>query len=343
MINIIKIKIILAICVSLIIIILGIAVGSVFIPPLDILKIMGNKIFGVSLNENINKTSVAILWNLRLPRALLAFIVGGALSVSGAVMQSVLKNPLASSYTLGVSSGASLGAGLVILLGITLPFAQMMTLPVLGFIFGLATIFIAVSFSSRIDSRMENNTIILTGMVFSLFTNAIITLMSALSKEHMQRLIFWQMGSFSMKDWSAVAILAPVTVAGVLFVLHYNRELDIMTFGEEQAQAIGVNLKRTKWILLVFAAVLTGSAISFVGVIGFVDLVAPHIVRKIFGSSHRYIIPMSAIIGGAFMVLCDLAARTVLSPQELPVGAVTAIIGAPFFAYIYFSRKAKRG
>jgi iron complex transport system permease protein len=166
--------------------------------------------------------------------------------------------------------------------------------------------------------------------------------MSALSKEHMQRLIFWQMGSFSMKDWLAVAILAPVIFAGALVVVRYNRELDIMTFGEEQAQSIGVNLKKTKWVLLVLSAALTGSAIAFVGVIGFVDLVAPHIVRKIFGSSHILVIPMSAVFGGAFMVLCDLAARTVLPGQELPVGAVTALIGAPFFAYIYFSRRPNK-
>ena len=337
-----KTKIIISICATLIIIILGIAIGSVYVPPLNIINIMGSKIFGLPLNENIAKTTVSILWNLRLPRALLAFIVGAALSVSGAVMQSVLKNPLASSYTLGVSSGASLGAGFVILLGITIPFARMLTLPIFGFAFGLGTIFTAISFAARIDGRMENNTIILTGMVFSLFTNAVITIMSAMSKEHMQRLIYWQMGSFSMKDWISVFILAPVIIAGILFVLRYNRELDIMTFGEEQAQSIGVNLKKTKWTLLVLSAALTGSAIAFVGVIGFVDLVAPHIVRKIFGSPHIYVIPMSAVFGGAFMVLCDLAARIVLTGQELPVGAVTALIGAPFFAYIYFSRRPNK-
>jgi iron complex transport system permease protein len=211
----------------------------------------------------------------------------------------------------------------------------------MGFIFGLGTIVLAISFASRLDRQMENNTIILTGMVFSLFVNAVTTLMSALSREHMQRLIFWQMGSFSMKDWSTVFILAPIAVAGTIFITHFNRELDMMTFGEEQAKTMGVNLKRVKWILLISSAALTGSAIAFVGIIGFVDLVAPHIVRRLFGSSHRYVMPMSALFGGSFMVICDLAARTAVSPSELPVGAVTAIIGAPFFAYIYFGRKKK--
>ena len=240
---------------------------------------------------------------------------------------------------MGVSSGASLGAGIIILFGVSLPLLGMMTLPVMGFIFGLGTILLVISFASRIDSRMENNTIILTGMVFSLFVNAVTSLLSALSRDTVQRLVFWQMGSFSMRDWPAVYVLAPVAVLGTLFILHFNRELDIMTFGEEQARTMGVSLKRVKWTLMVAAAALTGSAIAFVGVIGFVDLVAPHVVRKLFGSSHRHVIPMSAVFGGAFMVVCDIVARTVVTPGELPVGAVTAIIGAPFFAYIYFARR----
>ncbi len=145
-------------------------------------------------------------------------------------------------------------------------------------------------------------------MVFSLFVNAILTLMSALGREHIQQLIFWQMGSFSSREWSSVIILLPIVVVCILILMRYTRELDLLTFGEEQASAVGVNTNKVKWILLGLAAALTGSAISFVGVIGFVDLVAPHIVRKIFGSSHRIVIPMSIFVGGAFMVICDLVA-----------------------------------
>jgi len=336
-----KTKIIITVCISFVVLILGIAVGSVYVPPADIFRIFGHKIFNTALPEYIKPSAVAIVWNLRFPRALLAFIVGGALSVSGAVMQSVLRNPLASSYTLGVSSGASLGACIVIMFGVTIPFLSIFTLPLMGFAFGLGTILCAVALASRLDGQMQNNTIILVGMVFSLFVNAVTTLLSALSRDHIQRLVFWQMGSFSMKDWPPVFILAAITAAGTIFITHFNRELDMMTFGEEQAKTMGVNLKRVKWTLLIAAAALTGSAIAFAGIIGFVDLVAPHIVRRLFGSSHRYVIPISALFGGAFMVVCDLAARTVVSPSELPVGAVTAIIGAPFFAYIYFGRKPK--
>ena len=336
-----KAKIIIVVCISLAAIMIGIALGSVYIPPETIFHIIVHKLFGTELPADIKATTVSILWDLRLPRTLLAFIVGAALSVSGAVMQSVLRNPLATPFTLGVSSGASFGASIVIIYGITIPVLGALSLPFMGFVFGLLTMLLAIAFASRIDGQMENNTIILVGFVFSLFVNAITTLMVTMEHQHMQRLIFWQMGSFSMKEWQPVYILVPLVIIGIIFLIRYNRELDIMTFGEEQAKTIGVNLKSVKWILLSSSAGLTGSAIAFSGVIGFVDLVVPHIVRKLFGSPHKLVIPMSAVFGGMFLVICDLAARTVVSPSELPVGVVTALIGAPFFAYIYFGRGAK--
>jgi len=334
-----KSKTLITICAALAVLVLGVALGSVWIPPVNIINIIRNKAFGFDITDIVDDSSIAIVWTLRLPRSLLAFIVGAALSVSGVVMQSVLRNPLASSYTLGVSSGASLGACIILLYGVAIPGLSFMTLPLTGFVFGLGTILLSVAFASRIDVQMQNNTIILTGMVFSLFVNAITTILSAMSREHLQRLLFWQMGSFSARGWSPVYILVPIVLAGSFYILHYNRELDMMTFGEEQAMAMGVDIKRVKWILLIVGAALTGCAVAFVGVIGFVDLVAPHVVRKLFGSAHKRVIPMSMLFGGAFMVICDLAARTVVSPSELPVGAVTAIIGAPFFAYIYFRKK----
>ena len=337
-----KLYILFSILICFIVIVMGIGVGSVYVSPRDIISIVMNKLFSTPLIHDIPEASVSIVLNLRIPRTLLAFIVGGALAVSGTVMQSVLKNPLASSYTLGVSSGASVGAGIVIITGVSIPFLGMFTLPLFGLIFGLLTVFLAVSFTAKLDKNMSNNTIILVGMVFSLFINAILTLMSALGREHIQQLIFWQMGSFSSREWSSVGILLPIVIIGVLILIKYSRELDLMTFGEEQASAVGVEINKVKWMLLGLSAALTGSAISFVGVIGFIDLIAPHVVRRFFGSSHKIVIPMSMFVGGAFMVVCDLVARTIISPSELPVGAVTALIGAPFFAYVYFSKRKVR-
>lgn len=334
-----KFKIVLSSLICILVLLAGVALGSVYVPFSHILSIISNKIFYTPLPVDISNVSISIAWNLRFPRALLAFLVGGALAVSGTVMQSVLKNPLASSYTMGVSSGASLGAAFVIVTGFTIPFLGMFTLPAAGLFFGLLTVFAAIKFASKMDRNLENNTIILVGMVFSLFVNAILTLITALAKEHVEQLTFWQMGSFALKDWSCVIALFPIVLAGVTIIRYFSREMDIMTFGEEQAFTMGVDVYKIKWILLGLSAALTGSAISFVGVIGFIDLIAPHVVRKIFGSQHKTVIPMSFMFGGAFMVLCDLVARTIVTPSELPVGAVTALVGAPFFAYIYFSKR----
>lgn len=334
-----KYKIILSSLICTLVLLMGVALGSIYVPFGDILNIISNKIFSTPLSPDISNVSMSIAWNLRLPRALLAFLVGGALAVSGTVMQSVLKNPLASSYTMGVSSGASLGAAFVIVAGFSSPFLGVFTLPAVGLSFGLLTVFIAVKFASKMDRNLENNTIILVGMVFSLFVNAILTLVTALAKEHVEQLTFWQMGSFALKDWSSVIVLSPIVLIGVFIIRYFSKEMDIMTFGEEQAFTMGVDVYKIKWILLGLSAALTGSAISFVGVIGFIDLIAPHVVRRIFGSQHKIVIPMSMIFGGAFMVICDLVARTIVTPSELPVGAVTALVGAPFFAYVYFSKR----
>ncbi|MCL2397671.1 MAG: iron ABC transporter permease [Defluviitaleaceae bacterium] len=329
-----KHKIIISAAIALVILLLAVAIGSIFVHPWEIVRIILHRTLGLGCVEDISNANNAIIWNLRLPRVLLAFLVGAMLSVSGAIMQSVLRNPLASSFTLGVSSGASLGAALVLFTG--LAFLPMMTLPVAGFAMGMATMVFAITLASRIDGMMENNTIILMGMVISMFINAVTTLLMALNREGVQRLIFWQLGSFSMQNWMPVVLLAPILLVGILVTLRYNRELDIMTFGEDNARTMGVNLRLVKWALLLIAAGLTGSAIAFVGIIGFIDLVAPHTVRRLFGSRHIVVIPLSAIFGGSLMVVADLVARTITPPNELPVGVVTALIGAPFFAYIYF-------
>ncbi len=314
----------------------GAGVGSVAISPADILAILGNRLFSLPLPEDISPNQVSILWTLRLPRCLCAFLVGGALAASGTVMQSVLRNPLASSYTLGVSSGASLGAAIVIVTGLTLPFAGFLTLPLAGFVFGLGTVFAVIAFASRMDRGLQNQTIILTGMVFSLFVNALLTLLSVLEQNYMQQLLLWQMGSFSGRSWQEAGILFAVLLPGVLYLCLFSRQMDMMTFGEEAARTMGVDTKRVKLKLIVAASLLTGTAVCFTGTIGFIDLIAPHVARRVFGPAHRYALPVSVLFGGAFMVLSDLAARTVMSPTELPVGAVTALIGAPFFAWVYF-------
>lgn len=334
-----SVKVFILLLVCLIVIIIGIGIGSVSVSPKDTVNILLHNMFGRNLNPNIDDSLVSIVWRLRVPRVLMAFIVGAALAVSGTVMQSVLKNPLASSYTLGVSSGSSLGAAFIIVTGFSLPLLNNFTLPFVGMVCGIGTVILSVKFAQRMDRNLDNNTIILVGMVFSLFINALLTLITALARDKVAQLTYWQMGSFSSREWSHIFVLLPIVILGVVCLLNFTKEMDILTFGEDQAFNMGVDTAKMKWILLGIAAALTGSAISFVGVIGFIDLIAPHVVRRIFGSSHSKVVPMSILFGGAFMVVCDIIARTILSPIELPVGAITAIIGAPFFGYIYFSRR----
>ena len=320
---------------------IGTSIGSSNINLMDTVQILLHKMFSLPVTSEITPKEVSIIWSLRVPRVLLAFLVGGSLALSGAVVQSILKNELASPYTLGVSSGASLGAGIVIILGINISFLGNLTLPLIGFVFGLLTVYGVVVFSSKIDKTMSNNTIILSGMVFSLFVSSILTTLTSLFHEDLQSITLWQMGSFSMKGFSSVKAIIPFVLIGLVGIIIHNREMDILTFGEEQAKAVGVDTTKVKKRLFLFSAILTGSSVALSGTIGFVDLIAPHIVRRIFGSKHIYVIPMSFIFGGTLMVITDLIARTIISPAELPVGAVTALIGAPFFAYIYFG-KGKR-
>ena len=333
-------KILLAVAVTLLLLVCSVAVGSVNLSPVQVVEILMAKLTGDTGSVDANLS--AIVWGMRFPRAVLAFLAGAALSASGTVMQSILKNPLASSYTLGVSSGASLCAALVMVTGFTAPFLGMFTLPAAGFVGGLATVFLALAFAARLDGKMENQTVILVGMVFSLFVNAVLTLLTALSREHLQQMVFWQMGGFSGRDWSHVAVMLPILVVSLAALQCFTPEMDIMSFGEEQAMTMGVDIKRVKLLLIGLAALLTGTAVSLVGVIGFVDLIAPHVVRRIFGSAHRLVLPLSALFGGAFLMLAELASRTIMAPAIIPVGAVTALVGAPFFALVFFrGRKLK--
>ena len=330
-----KALMILSIPLDILIICIGTSIGSSNISIMDIISIILHKVFNANLLEGIEAKDVAIIWSIRLPRVLLAFTVGGALAASGAVVQSVLKNPLASPYTLGVSSGASLGVGLLVVSGISIPFLGNFSLPLVGFISSLLTMIIVLVFASKVDKELSNSTIILSGMVFSLFFNAALT---ALFTNKIEAITMWQMGSFSMRGWSYLKAGIPFFLIGIIGIMAFVKEMDVLTFGEEQAKSIGVEAEKVKKYLFLFVAILTGSAVSISGTIGFVDLIAPHIVRKIFGSKHSYVIPMSIVFGGCLMVITDLISRTIIVPSELPVGAVTAIIGAPFFAYLYFKK-----
>lgn len=321
---------------------MGISIGSLTIPFTTIIYIITNGAIPLISPDDINPMVYNIVFSIRLPRVLLAMLVGFSLAIAGAAFQGLLKNPLADPYTLGVSSGASVGAVVVLFLGLSLPVVGRFTLPLMSIIFALLTLFLVLGFARLVERKMSVETIILTGIIFSSFLGALISLMIALSGEELRQIVVWLMGSVSMRGWDYVLMILPFTIIGVLVLLMNSKELNALSFGEETAYQLGVDVTRRKLFILVGASLLTGSAVAVSGTIGFVGLVIPHMTRMIWGPNHYRLLPLSMINGGTFIILADLIARTIIAPQELPIGVLTSLIGAPIFAVIFLNRIRKR-
>ncbi|MET3683921.1 iron complex transport system permease protein [Alkalibacillus flavidus] len=291
------------------------------------------------INGTWSDATETIVVDLRMPRILLAALVGAALALAGALYQGVLRNPLADPFILGVSSGASFGAAITFVFGLQLMWLGQFTLPVVAFVFGFVTLMI-VYMIARIGQKVRMETIILAGVVVQSFLGACLSLVMALANEKLQTIVFWMMGSLTLTDWSYTAVVLPVMAVTVIISLFFTRELNMLGLGEEVAHHSGVSVERTRFILLILASLMTGAAVSVSGAIGFVGLVVPHMIRLIVGSDYRLILPLSLVGGAIFLVGADTLARVVLAPRELPLGVITAFLGAPFF--IYLLRQAKR-
>ena len=313
--------------------------GSVRVPLRNILQVLTDAIRGVpSAPENSLARSVMI--PIRLPRVLCVALVGASLALAGAAMQGLLKNPLADGSTIGVSSGASLGAVLAIAFGITfpgLPFAGTMIMAIL---FALLSLLLILGLAYRLDCSLSTNTIILIGVIFSMFASSIMSIVITFASDHLRSITFWTMGSLQGSSYRNAAVLALTLAAcGTVLLLH-ARELNAFAVGEDNARQIGVNVRRVRLIVLIMVSCLIGVCVSVGGTIGFVGLVTPHMVRMIVGPNHKRLLPASLFSGAVFLMLADLVARTILIPRELPIGVVTSIIGAVVFVCIYYrSRK----
>ena len=294
--------------------------------------------------EDVPRNEEMIIWNIRFPRVLLAFCVGASLALAGAAFQGLLRNPLADPYTIGVSSGAALGAVIVIFFGITLPVLGSFTLPTVAIISGFVTLFIVFGLVRLSSRSLAIETIILAGIIISAFIGSIISLIISLGdRESMTQIIYWLYGSVAMRGWGHVQIIIPFMVFGSLMLLVHYRELNALALGEEAADHIGVNVKRSKIYILIGASLLTGAAVAVSGSIGFVGLVIPHLVRIVTGPNHRHVLPLSLLVGGSFLILADLVARMIIAPKELPIGIITALIGAPVFAALLIRERIGRG
>ena len=276
-----------------------------------------------------------IFWQLRLPRVLMSVLVGAVLSVCGAAYQSIFRNPLTDPYVLGVSSGASLGAAVAILLGLE---AFLWGVGGMALAAALATVWLIYRIAS-IGNRMHTTTLLLTGVCLTLLISALISFLMVLNQEKMDSIIFWTMGSFGSSSWTDVAVMAPVAVAGMGVVLWYSRDLNLLLAGSEAAKSMGCEVEKVKRVLLLATTLMVAFAVSSCGVIGFVGLIVPHAVRLVAGADNRRVVPYSMLCGALFVLVCDTLARYLLRPSELPVGSLTSMVGAPMFIYLLYRNK----
>ncbi len=321
------------------IVLLASAVGAVFIGAIDI---PANMVWGSFLHRLHISSDISVpafydtaIWQLRLPRIVMSLVAGASLAVCGCVFQSIFRNPICDPYVLGISSGASLGAAIAIilgwdvaLLGITLPalFTALLTL-----VFIMAV--------GRISGQKSTQTLLLTGIALNFLISSVITLLVVINQQSMQKIYFWTMGSLATVSWGEIAWLIPVMIAVFVVLFYYAKDLNIMQMGVESAQSIGVDTQKTTYVVLIASSILIGVVVSFCGVIGFIGLIIPNIIRLMFGSDNRKLFAYSIFFGAFFLLVADTLARTIAAPSELPVGSITALAGAPYFIYLLLRRK----
>ena len=329
-------KIIIILIFVFISVILSICVGSVFISPKEIISILVYKIFNLRLIENIDKINTDIIFSIRVPHAVLSFFVGASLSMTGVVIQSILRNPLASTYNLGISSGAGIGAALVIITGIY--FNQYIFI-IVSMAFAFMSILFILFISERIDKYLNNNSIILAGIVISLFLNSVMSFLAYIFPKYSNQIILWQLGTLYVRNILDIFIIILLALISLLVLIKYSSVLDIMTFGDDTSLSLGVDAKKMRIFFILISSFITAVLVAFTGIIGFVDLVSPHIARKIFGAKHIIVLPMSALLGGILLNFSDIFSRIIVQGSNIPIGIVTAVIGAPFFLYIFINDK----
>jgi len=309
---------------------LSIAIGSVFISPIDLWQTLT----GQTTNE-IFKT---ILWDIRLPRTALMLLTGAALAGSGAAYQGLFRNPLADPYLIGVASGAGLGA--VLAMSIQWPYTALglMVVPAAAFVASLLTVFLVYNFA-RVGGSVPTTNLILAGVAVSSFATSLTSFLMLRSTGELRRAMIWLFGGVSLNSWDAILALTPYLAIGLTALALSGHALNLLQFGDEQATQLGLDVRRAKTIVIVAASLVTAAAVSFAGIIGFVGLIVPHVVRIWWGVDYRRIIPLSILGGASALLLADVLARVALAPQELPVGIITALAGAPFFLWVL--RRAK--
>ncbi len=310
---------------------LSVMVGSVFIPPKDFFATLWQGISGTL--TSVDSPWAAIIFKLRLPRTVLMGLTGAALASSGAAYQGIFRNPLADPYVIGVASGAGLGAVIAMTMFRSSQAAAPFFIPTAAFAAGLLTAGLVFALAHTHHTSSSAG-LILAGVAISSFTNALTSFVILKSTNEMRRAMMWMMGGSSLSGWQPVLAMLPYVIPGIGLLLTMGYSLNVMQFGEEQAQQLGLNIRQRRFIIVAASSLATAAAVSFTGIIGFVGLIIPHIIRMWDGSDYRRILPLSCLGGAAFLLLADVLARVILAPQEIPPGIITALTGAPFFIWI---------
>lgn len=311
---------------------LSVAVGSVFIPPAALGQMLADRLRGLPTGEAY-RTFETILFSLRLPRTALVALAGAGLAGSGAAYQGLFRNPLADPYLVGVASGAGLGAILAMTGGLSGTVAGMMVVPMAAFVGALVTVWLVYQLA-RVGRTVPTTNLILAGVAISSFATALTSFLMLISTGELRRAIVWLLGGAAVSGWRPVLAALPYISVGLALLLTTGHALNVFQFGEEQAQQLGLPVARVRLLVVVAASLTTAAAVSFAGIIGFVGLIVPHVVRFLWGGDYRRILPLSVIGGATLLLLADVLARVVMAPQELPVGIITALTGAPFFLWL---------
>lgn len=291
--------------------------------------LLGATSLDISKIFNPSTTDYTIIWDIRIPRILMAAIAGAVLGITGAVYQALFDNPLADSYILGVSSGAALGAVIALSLG----FGFILS-PLFGFIFAISAGIMAYLLGRK-QGKLDDTKLILAGIIINTMLSALIMLIISLSSDKsIQNIIFWLMGNLQNISYTEVAIAAVLGIIGIVILYSQSKYLNAMILSDEHAIPLGIDTNKVRIIILLSTSLILAATVSFVGMIGFVGLIVPHIVKLLFGYDNRLILPLSALGGGIFLVICDIISRSIVAPSELPIGVITALIGAPLFLYL---------
>ena len=320
-------------------VLIAVGIGRLEIPWKTVIYAIGEG-SGLISAGTVERTPLVVVFDIRLSRVVLSFLVGSALGVAGAVFQGILRNPLADPFTIGVASGAAFGAALAFALGLGgTSYLGLGTVPLLALLGAVGALALVILLG-RVQGSLRRDTLVLAGIVVATFLSALIALIKALDEEAVSAIVFWVMGSFQGRSWIHVGFSLPYLILGIYLIMIRARELDILTLGEVQARQLGVEVERVRRQLMIGASLLTAAAVSVSGVIGFVGLVVPHLVRMTIGAAHHRLMALSAFLGGLGLLWSDVVARNLLpGGEELPVGVVTALVGGPFFCLLLKRRR----